>query len=538
MRGKPTASEYCAPPITIVFVHNPANNLSISHVTHHRTDFDALLPPSQIAVSTDTAAPNAAAIDLQPCLHVYPIASRFLKHFRTADASDGQRLQRLCRYLIASLDSESSRLSYVGVALQKDHSLSWIRHIKLLLYQCLEQLRQLRPEHHAESVSLALFLHTLVAFTSPAQWRLLQRGPPALQALRPGMAQLCNNIQGALVQKGFFQTLRAVLLRGTCRTLVVALKPVSLAAIVTLATRPLVSGQFSDNLMSMFLVQILSVPALVHHLHQLAAESLAAVQSLALLQRSLRLLENEQSMKIIANSMKGTQSLALLANVVQLFQMHVVVAATTVAVAEASSAEKQAADELDHQFTFVCTRLLQAIPNTVGAKSGAVSQWHTLLGWFAPAADAPQNENLALIKEQIYLLWSHRVVHRLMGGRLKGLAVGYENVQFPNTQPAATTMWRRALERSTAAVSSATSSSVGGGGGSGGSSKGLGGGGVTSSASRKDGAWRRVGCDDVMRVALVCGMYQAALTTLAQLKLDILSGELFSERFQRKSENK
>lgn len=60
-------------------------------------------------------------------------------------------------------------------------------------------------------------------------------------------------------------------------------------------------------------------------------------------------------------------------------------------------------------------RLLQSIPNTVGQKGGAVSQWHELLGWFAPSPDAPQNENLSLIKKQMYLLWSHRIVKLLLG---------------------------------------------------------------------------------------------------------------------------
>lgn len=36
--------------------------------------------------------------------------------------------------------------------------------------------------------------------------------------------------------------------------------------------------------------------------------------------------------------------------------------------------------------------------------------------------------------------------------------------------------------------------------------------------------WRKLGCEDVTQVAIVCGMYHAALNTLSQLKLDILSG--------------
>lgn len=60
-------------------------------------------------------------------------------------------------------------------------------------------------------------------------------------------------------------------------------------------------------------------------------------------------------------------------------------------------------------------KLLQSIPNSVGPKGGAFSQWHELLGWFSPSPDAPLNENLTLIKKQLYLLWSHRTARLLLG---------------------------------------------------------------------------------------------------------------------------
>lgn len=61
-------------------------------------------------------------------------------------------------------------------------------------------------ETHAESITLALYLHTLVSFTSPNTWALLKQ--KNLAPLKPGMIQLCSNIMGSLVQKGFFLSLR------------------------------------------------------------------------------------------------------------------------------------------------------------------------------------------------------------------------------------------------------------------------------------------------------------------------------------------
>lgn len=81
--------------------------------------------------------------------------------------------------------------------------------------------------------------------------------------------------------------------------------------------------------------------------------------------------------------------------------------------------------------------------------------------------------------------------------KLKELSIGYEKVDFPNVQPGSTNVFKRALERSSTKAA------------------------TTGKANRP---WRKVGSEDVTRVAMVCGMYHAALSTLSQLKLDILSG--------------
>lgn len=65
--------------------------------------------------------------------------------------------------------------------------------------------------------------------------------------------------------------LQSLLLRGLCREKV-ALKNIALTAIVTLALRPLVSAQFSEKLLTMYIIQILSVPTLVFHMQQISPE--------------------------------------------------------------------------------------------------------------------------------------------------------------------------------------------------------------------------------------------------------------------------
>lgn len=140
---------------------------------------------------------------------MYQAASHYLLiTWKTPDDTDErrERLENLCRYLLASIESESPKMSYIGVALNKDHSLAWIRHMKQLLYKCCALMDTFKPETHRDTVSLALILRTLIGFTCPNSWAILKS--KQLSGMKPAMQQICNNILGFLIQKGFFLTLR------------------------------------------------------------------------------------------------------------------------------------------------------------------------------------------------------------------------------------------------------------------------------------------------------------------------------------------
>lgn len=274
-------------------------------------DFDELLPPGPPATSA------VDETELRSNVTVFFVASRFLAipQARSQCPEFRERLERLCKYLIRSVEtSESTKLSYIGVALNKKHSLDWIRHIKIFLGKCCDCLEHLKPESHVDSVSLALQLHTLIVFTSPNTWLLLQRNKQ-LSPLLPGMNQMCANILGYLVKRGFFGTLKTVLCKGICRNNV-CLKPVSLVAILSLATRPLSSGGFTENLLTQFILHIMTVPALVHQIEALTPDYLNKL--VELLPKCIQLLASETWTNIIRN-VQGTQILALLANIIHLF---------------------------------------------------------------------------------------------------------------------------------------------------------------------------------------------------------------------------
>ncbi|KAI8040542.1 ubiquitin-protein ligase E3B isoform X1 [Drosophila gunungcola] len=446
-------------------------------------DFDGIFTESQ--------DDKDAELELT-AINVYPVLRRYLTQIKLdkSNVRSRERLERICRYIIKAMEAENTKLSYAALCLFKERSLPWIAHIKVLLTNCLILLPELKPENHADSLSLALFLHTLVVFTAPKSWAILRN--VQFEKLQPAMQKVCCNIQGHLVQHDFYRTMRLVLLRGTVRE-ELSVKPVTLVAIITLCLRPLIDGNFSRNLLTKFLSEILSVPALIYHLHQSVPQCLEQFSSLGLLQKALSISGDLQWFEEFGASMPGTKSLAFLGNIVNLFNI------------DGQGESKELAYPL---LTETTTSLLELIPNTVTTK-GVFTQWHELLGWHTPGPEPAQNQNVALIKKQFHMLWDHRCIKLLLGDLLKEINANYERIEFQSPQqPSTSNLLRRALERSSTRGVNLM-------------------GGVTSKPCKQQ--WRKLDNADVVQVSRICGMYYAALNTLSQMKLDILTGICYND---------
>ncbi|KAH8384380.1 hypothetical protein KR200_000365 [Drosophila serrata] len=461
-------------------------------------DFDAVFTDSQDDKDTE--------LELL-AINVYPQLRRYLTQIKLdkTDPRARERLERICRYIIKAMEVESPKLSYAALCLHKERSLPWIAHIKLLLTNCLLLLPELKPENHADSLSLALFLHTLVVFTAPKSWAILRNSQ--FERLQPAMQKVCCNIQGHLVQHDFYRTMRLVLLRGTVRE-ELSVKPVTFVAIITLCLRPLIDGDFSRNLLTKFLSEILSVPALIYHLHQSVPQCLEQFATLGLLKKALSISEDYQWFEEFGASMPGTKSLAFLGNIVNLFNIEGQAESKSLAYPLLTVSGTIINSFLFSVFPFVpqetTTSLLELIPNTVTTK-GVFTQWHELLGWHTPGPEPAQNQNVALIKKQFHMLWDHRCIKMLLGDLLKDINRNYERIEFQSPQqPSTSNLLRRALERSSTR-----------------------GGGASSKQAKQQ--WRRLDNAEVLQVSRICGMYYAALNTLSQMKLDILTGICYND---------
>lgn len=141
-----------------------------------------------------------------PAIQVFHQVRHFLLIWRKE--RDRERLATLCRYLIATLESDSPKFSYVGVALNKDHVLQWIVHMNDILWKCCGCIADLKPELASDMKTILLYLHMLVSFTCINTWAILRS--KGMEPLKPGMNQLCANLMGNLFHRGFYLTLKVM----------------------------------------------------------------------------------------------------------------------------------------------------------------------------------------------------------------------------------------------------------------------------------------------------------------------------------------
>ncbi|CAH1986182.1 unnamed protein product [Acanthoscelides obtectus] len=424
-----------------------------------------------------TVPEDISKTEFKPAIEIYHQALRLLLVWKKE--RDKERFAKLCRYLIITLENDSPKCSYVGVALSKEHVIRWISHMNDILWKCCEYLIDLKPEFASDMKSIVLYLHMLVSFTSTNTWTALKN--KNMEMLKPGMNQLCANLMGQLFHKGFYPILKELLLKGLGR-IKISFKNVSLSAILTLSLRPLVAANYSDKLMTIFLINILSVPGLIHHLQTLSSESIQTVINHRLFPRSLELLSSQQSMRIVFNTLEGSYALCLLANLIHL------------AYIERHTTLKELCFPT---FTVVVTGLLESCQNYVVSKQSTLTHWHPVLGWFAQAMDPALHNAIQHVKIQLHLLWNLEIIQILLGNSLAVLVAGSDHPGYSMSPTqnsfSGSNFFKKVLEG-------------------------------RSNKSHSLKTYRALGSPEVHRVILICSMYHTALNTLTQMQLDILTG--------------
>uniref|UniRef100_A0A8B9NY08 Ubiquitin-protein ligase E3B n=1 Tax=Apteryx owenii TaxID=8824 RepID=A0A8B9NY08_APTOW len=423
---------------------------------------------------------NESGSSKRSALSVFRIARKLLFIFNLK--VDKERFEKLCRCILNSMDVENEpKVWYVSLALSKDLTLLWIKQIKDILWFCCEFLKQLKPDILQDSKLVNLHLTMLVTFTDTPTWKIL-RGKG--ETLRPAMNHICANIMGHLNQKGFYSVLQILLTNGLARSRP-SLSKGSLTAIFSLALRPVVAAQFSDNLLRSFLIHIMSVPAIMTHLATLTPERLAVIESHELFRKFILFLSREVQCRDVCVCLEGSHTLCLLGNLVYLGSLN----------------DKVLEEETAH-FVGVLIHMLSYCQKYVSQKKSNLTHWHPVLGWFSQTVDYGLNESMPLLTKQLQHLWGVHMIRILFSDVLsKKLLENQEMAQLP-AQPVSPqnslpmkNLFKRAFQKS-ASVRNILKP-VGG---------------------------KRVDSAEVQKVCSICVLYQTTLTTLTQIRLQILTG--------------
>ncbi|XP_058387605.1 ubiquitin-protein ligase E3B isoform X2 [Diceros bicornis minor] len=411
-------------------------------------------------------------------LCIFKIARKLLFLFRIKE--DNERFEKLCRCILSSMDAENEpKVWYVSLALSKDLTLLWIKQIKDILWYCCQCLQQLKPEILQDSRLVTLYLTMLVTFTDTSMWKIL-RGKG--ESLRPAMNHICANIMGHLNQHGFYSVLQILLTRGLARPRP-CLSKGTLTAAFSLALRPVIAAQFSDNLIRPFLVHIMSVPALVTHLSTVTPERLTVLESHDMLRKFITFLRDEDRCRDVCESLEGCHTLCLMGNLLHL-----------------GSLSPRVLEEETDGFVSLLTQMLCYCQKYVSQKKSNLTHWHPVLGWFSQSVDYGLNESMPLITKQLQFLWGVPLIRIFFSDILsKKLLENQEpaHVQLASPQNVlpVKNLLKRAFQKSAS----------------------------VRNILRPVGG-KRVDSAEVQKVCNICVLYQTSLTTLTQIRLQILTG--------------
>lgn len=461
-------------------------------------EFDATFP-QLCSVKNTSPSPPPESGDLatppKPALEMYRVARLYL-HFLGGEGRV-DRLETLLRYIVKSLDSDNPKLSYIGVFLIKAHSVAWIHHIKQLASAVCKSLVNLStdsPSYHKRSAFLVL---TLISFTSTSTWRIVRN--KAMLNLAPHMTQICHTVSGHLVQDGLLPNLRQLLLQGVAASRI-SMKRTTLSAVMNLALRPVQYSAFSQPLVSAYIVNILSVPGLLQQTAIMCPETLTALytgdSSGCIWSHSIKLLSKDQQLRIHFNALEGSYALCLTANLIHLLSL----------------ASPPLPDETVGVVT-VLTHLLSACAQYVTAKQSNLSHWHPVLGWFSVSLDKHLQASMGQVKIQLAKLWSSDCV-KLLTAHLTSEASNLPAILTPPSPGPEETNFGKKLVKQAIEKTKTTYA-------------------ATTQAVSLTPSINRLGNPACTKIALVCSLYQTAIRTLSQLRIDILNGLCFDDLLLR-----
>jgi ubiquitin-protein ligase E3 B len=89
-------------------------------------------------------------------LDIYHAISKIQSNY--CQNEDLPKLHKLCSYILTSMESDHPKMWYVSVALDKDHSVNWMKQVKWLLLTISKTLTNLKPGMPKDDQLIQVFL--------------------------------------------------------------------------------------------------------------------------------------------------------------------------------------------------------------------------------------------------------------------------------------------------------------------------------------------------------------------------------------------
>jgi len=420
-----------------------------------------------------------------PAMAIFDIAKDLLFIYKHENAETLQQFQQIFRVILFNLENESdAKYWYMSVMLSKQYTVQWMQQLKKFLHICCRQLKKLKSGLQREIKAASICLSMIVVFTDCKGWKILQiKGGEKIQ---PAMQQLCVSMLNELVSRGLYSSLEDFF-----NSLLSGLNPqlnnMLLTAGITMSFRPLIQSQFAKGPLIVFILHILSVPAITLHLKKASEESFKTFIDNRVLYKLLEILANKQDLRIIFNSLEGNRSLCLLGNLVDLAYAEI---------------ESKSFSEVRADFVEIVLRILQHCQSYVVKKQSNLTKWHPILGWFMQTEDTSWiSDTMTHVTLQLQLLWKRQMVDILFA-QLPSL-----DEDETASQSANTTQQRKAADRGLFKRAFGR-----------------------SARSTQKSTYRDLKDPVVLDVCQTCEMYQVLAATLTQLKMDIFAALSLNEQ--------
>lgn len=385
---------------------------------------------------------------------------------------DNEMIAQICRHIILSLDSSAKETNWATLFLNKSTIATASKVISDLIAVIPQSLMYISGARVSEVKTWQAFVHFIVALSSCNGWLLVRNAPQVQKVLN----DLCGKMCCSLGDHDNFSRLANSLFVASNEH-----KPVlSAQALNALFSILVKSVKNDETLVPQFISQVLTCPAIIVHLNK---ANLDVFLSSGLFDRCLTHLRTSSD---VVDNIEPQRTINLLGNVIHLGYL------------DEETVKGRIVD-----WTWVIG-LAMAQCTEFAVRPGEQSShnhWHPIFGNYKLPIDPKTERSLRNVLRQLQMLWSYKIVCRLFDKALEGVDQNRPNGHMPVKDLGATfnKLWKK-----------------------------LGGG---SSSPEPLGEVEKETPPTL--AAVVCQLYMTALSTMANMKNEIIAGVCREDRILR-----